>query len=134
VSITIQHLRRITFPLEPIFSPFTNADYRSTAGEPSDTIIAGTGSYERTFYAPQSALKKSAVLKGWIEHKETRPASLQKGDALYFPECDPEVVHAMIEYLKLPTDGPTAILDPSAGRNRDVLFYVKMYKFALCLA
>ena len=51
---------------------------------------------------------------------------MRKGDALYFPECDPEVVHAAIEYLN-----PTT--DPSAGGSKDLLFYVKMYKFALCL-
>ena len=65
------------------------------------------------------------MIKGWIEGNV--PTSLQKGDALYFPECDPEVVHAAIEYLKSTTD------DPSAGESKDVLFYVKMYKFALCL-
>jgi hypothetical protein len=131
--ITIQHLRRITFPLEPIFRPITDANYRSAAEEPSGTIIAGTGSHEKTFYAPQSALEKSPVIKGWIEDKESIPTSLQKGGALYFPECDPEVVHVVIEYLNSTTDGLIAILDPSAGESKDVLFYVKVYKFALCL-
>lgn len=92
----------------------------------SGTIIAGTGSHEKTFYAPQSALEKSTVIKGWIEGKEPIPTSLRKGDALYFPECDPEVVHVAIEYV-------TSTTDPSAGGSKDVLFYVKMYKFALCL-
>ena len=73
------------------------------------------------------------MIKGWIEDKESIPTSLQKGDALYFPECDPEVVHTVIEYLKSTTSGIIAILDPSAGRSKDVLFYVKMYKLALCL-
>ena len=58
---------------------------------------------------------------------------MQKGDALYFPECDPEVVHATIEYLNSTTNGLITILDPSARGSKDVLFYVKMYKFALCL-
>jgi 7-cyano-7-deazaguanine synthase in queuosine biosynthesis len=73
------------------------------------------------------------VIKGWIEDKESIPTSLQKGDALYFPECDPEVVHAAIEYMNSTTDGSIAILDPSAGGSKNALFYVKMYKFALCL-
>jgi hypothetical protein len=73
------------------------------------------------------------VIKGWIEDKESIPTSLQKGGALYFPECDPEVVHVVIEYLNSTTDGLIAILDPSAGESKDVLFYVKVYKFALCL-
>ena len=73
------------------------------------------------------------MIKGWIEDKESIPTSLQKGDALYFPECDPEVVHAAIEYMNSTTGGSIAILDPSAGGRKDVLFYVKMYKFALCL-
>jgi hypothetical protein len=72
------------------------------------------------------------VIKDWIKNKST-PPSLRKGDALYFPECDPEVVHAVIEYLNSTTDGDIAILDPSAGGSKDVLFYVKMYKLALCL-
>jgi hypothetical protein len=88
----------------PSSAPFTNASYRS-AEEPSGTIIAGTGSHEKTFYVPQSALEKSTVIKGWIEDKESIPSSLQKGDALYFPECDPEVVHATIEYLNSTTNG-----------------------------
>jgi hypothetical protein len=71
------------------------------------------------------------VFKGWIE--DFTPPSLLKGDAFYFPECDPEVVRATIGYLKSTTDGFIAILDPSAGGSKDVLFYVKMYKFALCL-
>lgn len=96
-------------------------------------IIAGTGDHEKTFYAPQSSLEKSTVIKGWIEDKESIPSSLQKGNALYFPECDPEVVHATIEYLRSPTNGLIAIVAPSAGARNDVLFYVKMYKFALCL-
>jgi hypothetical protein len=122
------------FPSNPSSAPsLTNASYRSAQEEPSGTIIAGTGSREKTFYAPQSALEKSTVIKGWIEDKESIPTSLQKGDALYFPECDPEVVHAAIEYLKSTADGLIAILDPPAGGSRDVLFYVKLYKFALCL-
>lgn len=120
------------FTSNPSSSPFTNANYRS-AEEPSGIIIAGTGSHEKTFYVSQSALEKSTVIKGWIEDKESIPSSLQKGDALYFPECDPEVVHMTIEYLKSTTIGLIAILDPPAGGGKDVLFYVKMYKFALCL-
>jgi hypothetical protein len=131
-SVTVRHLRRITFPLEPIFSPFTNANYRSAAEEPSGTIIAGTGSHEKTFYAPKSALEKSTVIKDWIKN-ESLPPSLRKGGALYFRECDPEVVHATVEYLKSTTDGPIAILNPPAGESKGVLFYVKLYKFALCL-
>ena len=128
------HHRRIRFPLETIFSPpFANACHRSAAEEPSGTIIAGTGSQEKTFYVPQSALEKSTVIKGWVEDNESIPASLQKGDALYFPECDPEVVHTVIEYLKSTTNGPIAVLDPSVGGGKDVLFYMRMYKFALCL-
>jgi hypothetical protein len=73
------------------------------------------------------------VIKGWIEDKESIPTSLLKGGALYFPECDPEVVHAVIEDLKSATDGSIAIPDPSTSGSKDVLFYVKMYKFALCL-
>jgi hypothetical protein len=73
------------------------------------------------------------VIKGWIDDKESIPTSLLKGGALHFPECDPEVVHVVIEHLKSTTDGPIAIPDPSAGGGKDVLFYVKMYKFALCL-
>ena len=73
------------------------------------------------------------MLKAWIEDKKSIPTSLQKGDALYFPECDPEVVHAAIRYLNSATDGLIAIREPSAGGRKDVLFYVKMYKFALCL-
>lgn len=126
-SIAGRHHRCINFPLEPIFSSFANANHRSAAAEPSGKIIAGTGSHEKTFYAPQSALEKSTVIKGWIEDKESIPASLQKGDALYFPECDPEVVHAVIKHLKSTKNGLIA------GGGKDVLFYVKMYKFALCL-
>ncbi len=73
------------------------------------------------------------MIKGWIEDKDTIPPSLRKGDALYFPDCDPEVVHATIEYLKSSTNGLIAIVDPSAEGSKDVLFYVKLYKFALCL-
>jgi hypothetical protein len=120
------------FTLNPSSAPFTNANYRS-AEEPNGTIIAGTGSHETTFYAPQSSLEKSTVIKGWIEDKESIPSSLQKGDALYFPECDPDVVQATIEYLNSTTNGLIAILDPSVGGSKNVLFYVKMYKFALCL-
>jgi hypothetical protein len=120
-------------PLEPIFSPFTNTNYRFAAGDLGRIIIAGTGSQEKTFYAPKSALEKSTVIKGWIDDTESIPTSLRKGGALYFPECDPEVVHAVIKYLNSTTDGIIAILDPSAGGSRDVLFYVKTYKFALCL-
>lgn len=112
---------------------FTNANYYRSAEEPSGIIIAGTGSHEKSFYVLQSALEKSTVIKGWIEDKESIPSSLQKGDALYFPDCDPEVVHATIEYLNSTTKGLIAILDPPAGGSRDVLFYVKLYKFALCL-
>jgi 7-cyano-7-deazaguanine synthase in queuosine biosynthesis len=72
------------------------------------------------------------VIKDWIKNKSIS-TSMRKGDALYFPGCDPEVVHATIEYLKSTTDGLIAILNPSAGGSKDVLFYVKMYKFALCL-
>jgi hypothetical protein len=120
-------------PLEPIFSPFTNTNYRSAAGDLSCIIIAGTGCQEETFYAPKSALEKSTVIKGWIDDTESLPPSLRKDGALYFPECDPEVVRAVIKYLNSTTDGNTAILDPSVGGSRDVLFYVKTYKFALCL-
>jgi hypothetical protein len=120
------------FTSNPSSAPFTNTNHRS-AEEPNGIIIAGTGSHEKTFYAPKSALEKSTVIKGWIEDRESIPSSLQKGDALYFPECDPEVVHATIKYLNSTTNGRIAILDPSAGRSKDVLFYVKMYKFALCL-
>lgn len=75
------------------------------------------------------------MIKGWIEDKETIPSSLRKGDALYFPECDPEVVHATIEYLNSSSSakGIIAIVGSSAEGSKDVLFYVKMYKFALCL-
>jgi hypothetical protein len=73
------------------------------------------------------------VIKGWIEDKESIPTSLQKHEALYFPECDPEVVHATIEYLISTTNSDIAILDLSARGGNDVLFYVRMYKFALCL-
>jgi len=132
-SIAGRHHRRINFPLETIFSPFADTNHRSAAEEPSGIIIAGTGSHEKKFYAPQSALEKSTVIKGWIEDKESIPASLQKGDALYFPECDPGVVHLVIEYLKSTTNGLIAVLDPSAGLSKDVLFYMKLYKFALCL-
>ena len=107
--------------------------YRSVAEEPSGTIVAGTGNQEKTFYAPQSALEKSTVIRGWIEDKDSIPTSLQKGDALYFPECDPEVVYATIEYLKSTKDGLIAIMNPSAKGGKDVLFYMKLYKFALCL-
>jgi hypothetical protein len=116
----------------PSSAHFTNTNYRS-AEEPSSIIIAGTGRHEKTFYAPKSALEKSTVIQGWIEDWESIPSSLQKGNALYFPECDPEVVHATIEYLNSTTNGQIAILDPSAAGSKDVLFYVKMYKFALCL-
>ena len=57
---------------------------------------------------------------------------MQKGDAFYFPECDPEVVRAAAKYLNSTTDGLAAVLDPSVGGSEDVMFYVKMYKFALC--
>src|ERR1700722_9828431 len=117
------------FPSNPSSTPSLMPNYRSAAEEPRGTIIAGTGSHEKTFYAPRSALEKSTVIKGWIEDGETIPPSLQKGDALYFPECDPEVVQAVIEYLNSTTDGLIAILDPSAGGSKDVLFYMKMYKF-----
>jgi hypothetical protein len=130
-STPVQHPRRITFPLEPVFSPFTNVYYRSAAEEPNGTIIAGTGSHEKSFYAPRSALEKSPVIKGWID--KGTPTSLLKGDALHFPKCDPEVVRAVIEYLISTTDGLIAIPNPSAGGSKDVLFYVRMYKFALCL-
>jgi hypothetical protein len=73
------------------------------------------------------------VIKGWIEDKESIPPSLLKSGALYFQECDPEVVRAVIEHLKSTTDGPIAIPNPSTRGSKDVLFYVKMYKFALCL-
>jgi hypothetical protein len=129
----------MTFPPEPIFSPFTNANYRSAAEESSCTtiagIIAGTGRDEKTFSVPESALKKSAVIKDWIECASI-PTSLLKGNALYFPECDPEVVRGAIGYLNSTVDGviaAIAILDPPTGGSEDVLFYVKMYKFALCL-
>lgn len=118
--------------MDPSSALFTNANY-SSAKEPSGIIIAGTGRHERTFSASQSALEKSTVIRGWIEDKESIPSSLQKGDALYFPECDPEVVHATIKYLNSTTNGLIAIRDTSARGSRDVLFYVKLYKFALCL-
>jgi hypothetical protein len=85
------------------------------------------------FSVPQSALEKSPVIKGWIEDKESIPASLQKDDALYFPECDPQVVHATVEYLRSATKGFIAIPDTSTGDSKDALFYMKVYKFALCL-
>jgi hypothetical protein len=120
------------FPLGPIFSPFTNTNYRSAAEKPSlKKIIAGSGSDEKTLVAPLSALKKSAVLNEWIE--ESTPPNLEKDGAFWFPECDPEVVHTAIEYLKSIPDGHFAIPDRSAGGSEKVLFYVKLYKFALCL-
>ena len=73
------------------------------------------------------------MIKGWIEDKESIPTSMQKGDALYFPNCDPEVVRATIEYLNSTMHGLIAILDLLAGGSKDVLFYAKTYKFALCL-
>ena len=94
-------------------------------------IIAGTESHEKLFYAPRSALEKSPVIKGWID--KGTPTSLLKGDALHLPKCDPEVVRAAIEYLISTTDGLIAIPHSSAGGSKDVLFYVRMYKFALCL-
>lgn len=114
--------------LELIFSPFTNTNYRPAAGGLSGLIIAGTGSQEETFYAPKSALEKSTVIKGWIDDTESIPKSLRNGGALHFPECDPEVVRAVVKYLNSTTDGIIAILDPSAGGSRDVLFYLKTYK------
>jgi hypothetical protein len=122
----------ISSTFEFIFKPFTNARCRSAAEEPTGTIVAGTGSDETRFCVPQSALEKSPVIKGWIEDKESIPTSLQKDDALYFPECDPQVVHATVDYLKSTTTGLIAIPDPSTG-SKDALFYVKVYKFALCL-
>lgn len=56
-----------------------------------------------------------------------------KGEALYFPECDPEAVSATIKYLNSTKDGLTDNLDPSILESKDVLFYIKLYKFALCL-
>ena len=73
------------------------------------------------------------MIKGWIEDKESIPTSLQKGNALYFPECDPQVVQATVEYLKSTTTGLIAIPDSFAGGSKDALFYMKVYKFALCL-
>ena len=56
-----------------------------------------------------------------------------KDNALYFPDCDPEVVSATVEYLKSADNGLIALLDQSVVRNKDVLFYVRLYKFAVCL-
>ncbi|KAF2814442.1 uncharacterized protein BDZ99DRAFT_473503 [Mytilinidion resinicola] len=102
------------------------------AEEPYGIIIAGTGSHEKPFRVPQSALEKSPIIKGWIEEGYT-PPSLRKGDALYFPWSDPEVVGVTVEYLKSTADGLIAILAPPERKTKDVLFYLNMYKFATCL-
>ncbi|KAF2500623.1 hypothetical protein BU16DRAFT_614348 [Lophium mytilinum] len=107
-------------PIEPV------------AEEPHGIIIAGTGSHEKSFRVPQSALEKSPVIKGWIEDGFI-PHSLKKGDALYFSWSDPEVVSLTVEYLKSTADGLIAILAPLGEGTRDVLFYLDMYKFATCL-
>jgi hypothetical protein len=121
-------------PYQTLFNSSNNTTCRSASVEPNGVIIAGTGLQELSFQVPKSALETSPVIKGWIEQQNI-PASMRKDDALYFPWCDPEVVGATIGYLKSRADGLVAVLDSSAagGAGRDVLFYVKMYKFALCL-
>ena len=120
------------YSLTPIVDALTHRHYRSEV-EPHGAIIAGAGSHERRFEAPLSSLARSTVIKGWIEDKDSIPPSVIKDNALYFPDCDPEVVSATVEYLKSADNGLIAILDQSVVRNTDVLFYVRLYKFAVCL-
>lgn len=47
-------------------------------------IIAGSGDSQRSFYAFTSALKKSPVIKGWIEEPTSLPSSLVQDGALMF--------------------------------------------------
>ena len=67
------------------------------------------------------------MIKDWIEEKDSIHPNVLKHGALYFPDCDPDVVKATIDYLK------STKLQPSAEGCNDALFYVRMYKFAICL-
>ena len=50
--------------------------------------------------------------------------------ALYFHDCEPEVMDLVIRYLKEEDGNDDYKLPPT---DRNAIFYAKLYKLALCL-
>ncbi|KAF4616243.1 hypothetical protein G7Y89_g15163 [Cudoniella acicularis] len=115
-------------------------------------IIAGSlaadgtsNGHQKTFYVRKEILEKSPVMKGWIEDPESMPQSLQKDDALYLPNCDPEVVETLISYLESDHDSASleeyefdfddkVAVSSSLLYRQDPIFYLRIYKLAGSLA
>jgi hypothetical protein len=96
-------------------------------------IIAGLENSQQVFHVPIVALKRSAVIKGYIDDPDSMPESLRKDGALYLPNCDPEVIRTLIHCLKREDSSSEYEFDVNL-RTQDPLFYIKTYKLAMTLA
>ncbi|KAE9974944.1 hypothetical protein EG328_003549 [Venturia inaequalis] len=100
-------------------------------------IIAGAGLHERTFNVPVSVLNKSPIISDWVHDKDSIPSHMLRGNDFLFASIEPDVVQATINYLSHTprTFGPPIERLPfvTSLQKIDVLFRVKLYKFALCL-
>lgn len=100
-------------------------------------IIAGTGLHERTFNILISVLDKLPISRDWIQDKDSIPPQMLRGNDFLFANVEPGIVQATINYLSHTPQihGPTIDRFPfvTTLQKTDVLFRVKLYKFALCL-
>ncbi|KAN0094197.1 hypothetical protein V8E51_017381 [Hyaloscypha variabilis] len=97
-------------------------------------IIAGLENSQQVFHVPIIALKRSAVIKGYIDDPDSMPESLRKDGALYLPNCDPEVIRTLIHCLKREDYSSSEYEFDVNLRSQDPLFYIKTYKLAMTLA
>lgn len=99
------------------------------------TIFAGPPDLAVPLSISKRMLRISTVLRGWLDHPDSRPLSVQHGDAIIL-EPPPEVVIAVLAFLledqkigqaRLSEAGP----DDIAGK---ALFLMRVHKLAICLA
>jgi hypothetical protein len=88
------------------------------------TIIAGGNGQEQSFYVLKSTLEKSPVLRDWLIDPSSCSPTLTRGDSLYFPSVEPEVLRALLHCLE---NGP-------AMGDVTPLFCSKLLKLCLSLA
>jgi hypothetical protein len=95
------------------------------------TIISGTGDGEKKITVPESVLRKSPVINGWLQDIDSIPEPLRKDGALYLPTCRPTVVRAVFECLQSTAYDLKSIRDPSGGDGNNAVFFLEMYQLSL---
>ncbi|EPE30563.1 hypothetical protein GLAREA_03530 [Glarea lozoyensis ATCC 20868] len=62
-------------------------------------IIAGLDVNEEVLTVPLNLLRKSPILKAWLDEPDTIPASMQRDGNIYFAKSEPAVVRTIVKCL-----------------------------------